>query len=230
MADKVIITIDGPAGTGKSTVAHLLAARLGLDFLDTGAMYRAVALLAVDQGIDPSQGANLADIMKHADMHFDWTTDPPSLLLNGRDITKRIRDRDVNKCVSIVALQPEVREVLVKQQQRIADKHPRLVSEGRDQGSIVFPDAQARFYLDAKPEVRAQRRVDQLAVNDIEVDHEQILGDIMERDKRDITRADGPLIKPDGAVEIDTSNLSLDEVVNKLEAEVRSQIDSFKAD
>ena len=200
----VIITIDGPAGTGKSTVAHLLAKRLGLEFLDTGAMYRAAALVAIENGIDPADGLALAEALQHADLHFDWKADPPRLLLHDRDISRRVRDLDVSAVVSIVAAQSDLRRVLVQQQRRIAQRHPRLVSEGRDQGSVVFPNASVRFYLDADVQVRAKRRAAQLVASGKKVDHTRVEHDLQERDRLDASRTDGPLIRPTGAIDIDT--------------------------
>ena len=213
----VIITIDGPAGTGKSTVAHLLAGRLGVDFLDTGAMYRAAALVALEGRIDPGDGPALAAAVAELDLHFDWRRDPPRIMVGDRDISRRIRDLDVAEVVSIVAAQAELRSVLVEQQRRIAADHPRLVTEGRDQGSVVFPDAGARFYLDADIEVRANRRARQLIAAGMDVDHEQIAQGIIERDRIDSSRSDGPLIRPQGAIAVDTSELTAEQVVDELE-------------
>lgn len=220
----VVITIDGPAGTGKSTVAHRLAARLGIDFLDTGAMYRAAALVAVEGGIDPADGIEIARAVQAAQMRFDWTTNPPRLMLGERDITSRIRDVDVNAMVASIASRPEVRAVLVEHQRRIARQHPRLVSEGRDQGSVVFPDAPVRFYLDADVAVRAQRRTAQLASGGQQVDETTVISGIRERDRIDSTRADGPLIRPEGAVSVDTTDRTVEEVVACLEAVVRERL------
>ncbi|MHC4217135.1 MAG: (d)CMP kinase [Planctomycetota bacterium] len=214
---QVIITIDGPAGTGKSTVAHLLARRLGLDFLDTGAMYRTAALVALEQDIDPNQGATLAAAVAAVDLHFDWQADPPRVMLGDRDVSDRIRELDVAGIVSIVAAQAELRQVLVEQQRRIAAAHPRLVTEGRDQGSVVFPDAGARFYLDADIEIRADRRAAQLIEAGTQVERERIVQGIIERDRIDSSRADGPLIRPDGALEVDTGTLTAEQVVDELE-------------
>lgn len=213
----VIITIDGPAGTGKSTAAHLLARRLGMDCLDTGAMYRAAALVALEQNIDPADGPRLAEALGRARLRFDWDADPPRMMLGDRDVSARIRELDVGAVVSVVAAQTAVRAVLVEQQRRIAAAHPRLISEGRDQGSVVFPDAGLRFYLDADVDVRAGRRTSQLAEGGRTVDPKRVASEIVERDKLDASRSDGPLIRPRGAVEIDTGRLSVEEVVDVLE-------------
>lgn len=217
----VIITIDGPAGTGKSSVAHRLASRLGLDFLDTGAMYRAAALIGLETGIDPDQGQALAAAVSEAGLQFDWQSDPPRMMLKERDISARIRDLDVSGIVSIVAAQSPVRNVLVERQREIAEAHPRLVTEGRDQGSVVFPDAAVRFFLDASLEVRAQRRIKQLASAGQSIDEHEIRNDIEARDRLDSSRKDAPLIKPEGAIVIDSSKKSLSEVVEEMERIVR---------
>lgn len=217
----LIVTIDGPAGTGKSSVAHRLAQRLGVEFLDTGAMYRAAALLSIERGIEPHEGRALAEVLREADLHFDWSVDPPRLMLAGRDVALRVRDADISARVSMVAKQPDVRAVLVSQQRQIARLHPRLVTEGRDQGSVVFPNAPVRFYLDARAEVRAMRRCEQLAALGKAVDRGAVLNEILSRDQLDSTRADAPLIKPQGAIHIDTSELSLEKVVDRLEEETR---------
>lgn len=220
----VIITIDGPAGTGKSTVAHDLARRLGLDFLDTGAMYRAAALVAIEQGIDPGDGPALADAVRCANLRFDFRSDPPRLLLGGRDVSRRIRDLDVSEIVSVVAAQGELRRVLVELQREIAREHPRLVTEGRDQGSAVFPDASLRLYLDADVSVRAGRRVAQLREAGLAIDPQRVARDIIERDRLDSQRRDGPLVRPRGAIELDTSDLRADEVVERLEQIARQHL------
>ncbi len=224
MLPPVIITIDGPAGTGKSTLAHLLAKRLGLEFLDTGAMYRTAALIAIEHDLDPADGARLAIAIEEADMHFDWARDPPLLMLGTRDISPRIRDMDVSSIVSIVAAQSPVRGVLVDAQRRIAGKHPRLVSEGRDQGSVVFPNAPLRFFLTADATVRAERRLAQLAAAGKAIDPQRVMRDIEERDHLDRTRADGPLIRPDGAIEINTGDGDAQQVVSQMESIARRQL------
>ena len=216
-----IVTIDGPAGTGKSTVANSLAKRLGLEFLDTGAMYRAAALEALDLGIDPADGARVTVLMRGLDLAFDWKRDPPELFVNGRPVGDRIRTPEVTRAVSLVASNPSVRNEMVRAQRLIAARHPRLVTEGRDQGSVVFPDADVRIYLDARPEIRARRRVEQLATKGIVTTEAEVLAQILERDRIDSTRADGPLICPNGAAIVDTSDTDVPEVIDRLAEIVR---------
>ena len=179
----VIVTMDGPAGTGKSSVAWKLAQRLGLEVLDTGAMYRAAAVVALDEGVQADDGVALAARIAEEGLAFDWSFRPPRLLLGGRDLTERIRDADVNVAVSVVARQPALRAAMVEAQRVIGRAHPRLVTEGRDQGSVVFPDAVVRFYLDAHPEVRARRRVDQMRAQGRPADYEAVLRAIQQRDR-----------------------------------------------
>ncbi|MBM4099635.1 MAG: (d)CMP kinase [Planctomycetes bacterium] len=220
----VIVTMDGPAGTGKSSVAWNLAQRLGLEVLDTGAMYRAAAVVAIDEGVAADDGAALAARIAEEGLAFDWSSRPPRMLLGGRDLTERIRDADVNVVVSVVARQAALRAALVEAQRVIGRAHPRLVTEGRDQGSVVFPDAQVRLYLDAHPEVRARRRVEQMRSQGRPADYEAVLRAIQQRDHLDETRTDGPLVCPQGAVRVDTSGLSLDQVVGELERIVRASV------
>ena len=184
-------------------------------------MYRAAALIAIEHGVDPRDGAALADAVQQAHLHFDWKSDPPRLLVGDRDVSFRIRDMDVSGIVSIVAAQGPLRRVLVQQQRRIAQQHPRLVSEGRDQGSVVFPDASVRFYLHADVRIRADRRVAQLVAAGKNVDEARIVRDIEERDRLDASRADGPLVRPHGAIDIDTSNRNVTQVVDVMEAAAR---------
>src|SRR5688572_18435847 len=157
----MIITIDGPAGTGKSTVALSVAERLGFDFLDTGAMYRALGLAALRRGADLSNGRELAFIAKHARIEFDWSRHPPGVLLNGEPVGHLLRGGEATRAASYVAVVPAIRQQMVRQQQRIGAEHGNIVTEGRDQGSVVFPDADLKFYLDATPTERARRRVAQ---------------------------------------------------------------------
>ncbi|MBS0196648.1 MAG: (d)CMP kinase [Planctomycetes bacterium] len=217
----IVITIDGPAGTGKSSVARSLARKLGLDFLDTGAMYRAAAAICIDHKIDPADHTALVQKVMNADLHFDWTLDPPTILAWGKPIIGRIRDPDVTAIVSPLSAIPALRQHMVAKQRIIARQHPRLVTEGRDQGSVVFPDAKVKFYLDASAEVRAARRARQLANEGKPSNEADELRKIIERDRSDMNRADGPLLRPQGGTVVDTSLLEFDQVVSELERIVR---------
>ncbi len=219
----LIVTIDGPAGAGKSSVARRLARRLGIAFLDTGAMYRAVAAAAIDGGVDPTDYPATAELAESLHMRFVWDDDPPRLLVDGRDLTHRLRDPDVTRAVSDVASNGGVRRELVGQQRRIGAEHPRLVTEGRDQGSVVFPDAAVKFYLDATPEVRAHRRALQLREAGREADERKLLEQMRYRDERDRTRADGPLVCPGDAIVVDSSDMTLEQVVAHLNDQVETR-------
>ncbi len=221
---KIIITIDGPAGTGKSSVAQELARRLGLDFLDTGAMYRAAAALVIDKHLDLKDIERTVEVVADADLHFDWKATPPTILAWFEPIDGRIRDADVTGIVSDVAAIAPLREHMVRKQRIIWNQHPRLVTEGRDQGSVAFPQADVKFFLDASPEVRARRRAAQLADQGRDVDLGQLVREIQQRDGLDSTREVGPLICPDDAFRVDTSNLSFEEVLSRLEQHVREKI------
>lgn len=218
---RLIVTIDGPAGTGKSSVARELAQALRLEFLDTGAMYRAVTALAIDHRSDLSDGPALADLIRRSEMRFDWSQHPPALIAFDTPMTDRLRSADVTAAVSPVSQIAEVRTVMVEKQRRIAEAHPRLVTEGRDQGSVVFHDADVKIFLDADPAVRARRRAEQLARAGQAADPAAIERELVERDHRDSTRAIGPLVRPQGSIRVDTSALSQAEVVSELVRIVR---------
>src|SRR4051812_38664601 len=195
----MIITIDGPAGTGKSTVALAVAGRLGFDFLDTGAMYRAIGLAALRRGADLANGRELAFIARHARIEFEWDRHPPGVLLNGEPVGHLLRGGEATRAASYVAVVPAIREMLVAEQQRIGRARPNLVTEGRDQGTVAFPHAALKFYLDATPAERARRRVAQLRHRGEIVDHQEVLNQIVARDQRDAGRAVGPLAVPPDA-------------------------------
>jgi cytidylate kinase len=222
----MIITIDGPAGTGKSTVARKVAERLSFDFLDTGAMYRTIALEALRRKVSLTDARELAFVARHCRISFDWSKRPPAVLLNGEPVSHLIRGGEVASAASFVAAVGAVRQRLVQEQQRIGAEHGNLVTEGRDQGTVVFPEARAKFYLDATPAERCRRRVAQLRARGEMVNGDEVLREIIERDKRDSTRAVGPLIVPPDAQVIDTTKLNEDEVVDRIVHRATSLMDA----
>jgi len=212
----MIITLDGPAGTGKSSVALAVAERLGFSFLDTGAMYRAVALEALRRNANLQDARELAFVGRHCRINFDWGRRPPGVRLNDEPVAHLLRAGDVTRAASFVAVVPAIREQLVAEQQRIGRETANLVTEGRDQGTVVFPAAQFKFYLDATPAERAHRRVIQLRARGEIADYAEILKEIVSRDHRDATRAVGPLAVPAGATVVDTTHLSQEQVVQTI--------------
>lgn len=220
----MIVTIDGPAGTGKSSVARAVAERLGLDFLDTGAMYRAIGLEALRRGTDLEDHRELAFVASHCRIEFDWSTRPPGVLLNGERVDHAIRSADATRAASWVAVVPAVREKLVEQQKQIGANRGSLVSEGRDQGTVVFPQAELKFYLDATPQERAHRRAAQLRSRGEMVDVDELLKQIIERDQRDRTRAVGPMVAPPDAEQVDTTNMNQEQVIEYLVERIKSRL------
>lgn len=218
----MIITIDGPAGTGKSSVALAVAERLGFDFLDTGAMYRAVGLEALRRQVNLENHRELEFVARHARIEFDWSRHPPGVLLNAEPVGHHLRGAEATRAASYVAVVPTIREMLVQQQRQIGRERGNVVTEGRDQGSVVFPHAEFKFYLDASPAERAKRRVAQLRARGDFVDYHEVLRQIESRDHRDATRAVGPLSVPRDAVVIDTTALSQDQVVEQIVEHVRA--------
>lgn len=216
LENPIVITIDGPAGTGKSSVAHAIAERLGFGFLDTGAMYRAVALEAMRRHADLNDGRGLAFIAKHVRIEFDWSDHPPTLILNGEPVSHLLRSGETSQAASLVAVVPAVRERLVERQRQIAAERGSIVTEGRDQGTVVFPNAPFKFYLDATPAERARRRIAQLRARGEMHGFNEILSEIVERDKRDASRSVGPLAIPKDAKVIDTTSLDQQQVVQRI--------------
>jgi cytidylate kinase len=217
----MVITIDGPAGTGKSSVAHAVAERLGYDFLDTGAMYRAIGLAALRREAKLDDPRELAFVARHARIEYDWSKHPPGVMLNDEPVGHLLRGAEATRAASYVAVVPAIREMLVKQQQEIGRQRPDLVTEGRDQGTVVFPGAGLKFYLDASPAERARRRVHQLKARGEIVDYHEILNQIESRDQRDRSRSVGPLAAAADAEVIDTTALSQAEVVDRIVARAK---------
>ncbi len=218
----MIITIDGPAGSGKSTAAKELAAALGIAHLDTGATYRAVTLKALREGIELASEVSLLKTAQAADIRIVQTGCQAAVMLDGQDVSREIRSPQVTEASRYAAASPAVRAVLVELQRKIGRELGSFVTEGRDQGSVVFPNADFKFYLDASPEVRAGRRCDELRANGEDVQYEQVLQAIITRDGRDRSRSVAPLIKPADAIEIDTSSMTIEQVTAVLLKHVRS--------
>ncbi len=212
----MIITIDGPGGAGKSSAARALAQRLGFEFLDTGAMYRAVTLAALRAGLDPRDQDALARLMRT--IHLEMP--PGRLFLDGEDVSGLIRTHEVDAATSTIADSPVVRRRLGEMQRAVAAGR-RMVCEGRDQGTVVFPDAFCKFFLSAAPEERARRRQAEMAARGDTVDLDALLRALAERDRRDADRNLAPMRPATDAVELDSTGRSLHEVVDRMEAEVR---------
>jgi cytidylate kinase len=217
----MIITIDGPAGSGKSTAAHKLAARLGIPYLDTGAMYRVVTLAALEDGIDLNDEDARARTAATADFTLDCGPTHVRVRLRGRDVTEAIRSMRINERTRFIAASPGVRRILVEKQRELGRRLGSLVTEGRDQGSVVFPDADFKFFLDASVHKRAERRLIDLRADGEDVTLEQVLANVEERDRTDAQRAVAPLTVPPDAVIIDTTDLSIGQVLDELVAHLR---------
>jgi cytidylate kinase len=212
----MIITIDGPAGAGKSTVAKALARRLGFRYLDTGSMYRAVALAGWRRGVDWQKPEQLADIAWQVRLEVR----EDRILLDGEDVTEVVRSSEITAVTRFSADNPQIRQRLVELQRRVAERD-NVITEGRDQGTVVFPHADFKFFLTASPEQRAARRQKDLSAQGESRSLPEILADINRRDKQDVSRPVGPLRRADDAMEVDTDRKTVEEVVDCLERLVR---------
>ena len=215
-----VVAVDGPVGSGKSTVALRVAARLGYVYLDTGAMYRAVGLLATEAGVALDDEEAVVALARSAGLRFDGNG---RLFAGERDVSDAIRTLEMGAAASRVSALPGVRGLLVEEQRRLAGDTD-IVMEGRDIGTNVFPGAAVKVYLTARPDVRAARRAAELRAKGDEVDETQVLAALLERDRRDSTRALAPLRRAADAVDLDTSGMTLDEVVEAVAGIARRQV------
>jgi cytidylate kinase len=215
MAD-LVITIDGPAASGKSTAARLLAEKLGASFLDTGAMYRAVTLAATQAGVDMSDEDELLGVMEASEFQFSLKDDKMVVCIDGIDVTEQIRQPQITANARHIASSPKAREKLVQMQRRFAAGREKIVTEGRDQGTVAFSDADIKFYLTADSIERARRRQAELRAKGGDESLEQIQKAIEERDKSDENRTVGPLRPAEDAIVVDTTDLTIEQVVEKL--------------
>lgn len=212
----MIIAIDGPSGAGKSTLGKRLAKELGLLYLDTGAMYRAVALRVLEEGVAPTDAEGAARVAAGCEVELSGEPESLHVFVDGRDVSGLIRTGEVGQAASTISTISEVRRLLVKRQQELGRRGAGCVLDGRDIGTVVFPDADVKIFLTARPEARAHRRHEEDLARGFETSFEDTLEEINQRDERDISRADSPLKIAEGAEMIDTSELGLDETFERI--------------
>ena len=221
MTRPLIIAIDGPSGAGKSTLGRMLARELSLLYIDTGSMYRAVALAVLESTVSETDDVAVGSLAQRIDI--DLAGDPDSLrvTIDGRDVSERIRAEDVTHMSSIISTIPAVRRAMVARQRELGQRG--AVMNGRDIGTVVFPDADVKFFLDAVPEERAERRLAEEREYNPAADYDQTLADITERDRRDTTRADSPLMAAADAIMIDSTGQSIEEVFRRMMSAVEKR-------
>jgi len=224
MSKGLIIAIDGPAGSGKSTSAKLIAKKLGYVYIDTGAMYRAITFLALEQEAINDE-SRIIELARSCKIDLDYKDGEVIVLLDGKNISKEIRSAEVNSHVSDVSKISEVRKVLVDKQREMGAKGKGVVMEGRDIGTVVFPNADVKIFLTASLDIRANRRTKEYNENGSKVLVDDIKSNLSNRDKIDSSRNDSPLIKASDAVEVDTTNVTIDEQLNLILEEVKKVAD-----
>lgn len=216
---KISVAIDGPAGAGKSTIAKILAQKLDLMYINTGSMYRAVTLKAIEKDIPSENIEALCHLVDSLEMHFEGER----LYVNGEDVTNYLTMPEISNNVSRYAAVKEIRQRLVEMQRRISMKYS-VVMDGRDIGTVVLKNAAFKFFLTASPEERAKRRFNELSAKGIEVKYEDILSELLKRDYNDSHRETDPLVKADDALEVDTSGMTIDSVVNEMYSYIIKEI------
>ncbi|RKF19655.1 (d)CMP kinase [Alginatibacterium sediminis] len=207
-----VITVDGPSGAGKGTLCQRLASHYGFHLLDSGAIYRVLALAALHHNLELDNEESLALTAAHLDVRFAFSSGDLQVILEGEDVTRELRKETTGNAASKIAAFPRVREALLRRQRAFRES-PGLVADGRDMGTVVFTDAPVKIFLDASAEERAQRRYKQLQLKGFDVSFDHLLSEIKERDHRDRNRSVAPLIAAEGALTIDSTSLSIDEVV-----------------
>lgn len=215
MSRPLIIAIDGPSGSGKSTLGRMLARELGLLYIDTGSMYRAVALAVIEStSVNETDDIAVGSLAERVDIDLAGEPDSLKVTLDDRDVSDRIREEDVTHISSIISTIPAVRRAMVARQRELGERG--AVMNGRDIGTVVFPNADVKFFLDAAIEERAQRRLAEEREHNPAATYEQTLADITERDRRDTTRIDSPLVAAEDAIIVDSSGMSIDDVFRKM--------------
>lgn len=225
--ERPVIAIDGPAGAGKSTLAAHLARKFGFLNLETGAMYRALALKAIENDLPFDDEPALMDLAEYTRIALEPQAEGNRVLLDGVDVSRRVRDGDVTAAASKVSVHPALRAWMVTQQRKLGERGG-VVMEGRDIGTAVFPDAEVKIFLDAAPEVRGSRRYRQRAPEQVKVTEESVLKELRERDERDRNRAESPLRPAEDAVILDSTAMTLDQVLAAAEEIVRTHLDAGK--
>lgn len=218
----MIIAIDGPSGAGKSTLGRMIARELGYLYIDTGAMYRAVGLAVIESNVSLNDAQGVAAVAARADIKLEGDPDSLRVSLNGRDVSEEIRTEEVSHASSVISTIPEVRRTLVERQRELGARGS-VVLDGRDIGTVVFPNADIKFFLTAQPQERAARRFKDERLRERDVTFEETLTDINARDQRDSTRADSPLAIADNAIVIDSTDLSIEEVAERMLSVIRER-------